>query len=146
MTKRILLAGSIEQFGGWTDDFETVRVLHPDHRVQLPLLAVTVRRILCCTFLCAAFLSGHPSPYVEDRTESQKLARRFQDVAVRSMRDGASRRARTIDLYWRANAISGSGKPLSETRGLIGKLYRQLEGGRIVHAELDGPGWKLREP
>jgi hypothetical protein len=113
---------------------------------RMPLLAVTVSRILCCTFLCAAFLSGHPSPYLEDKTESQKLARRFQDAAVRSMRDGANRRARTIDLYWRANVIAGSGKPLSETRALIGELYRQLESGRIVHAELDGPGWNLREP
>src|SRR5437867_1801779 len=126
MTKRMLLAGCIEQLGRWTDDFETGRVLHPDHPVQFLLLAATVRRILCCTFLCAALLSGHQSPYLQDRTESQKLARRFQDVAVRSMRDGANRRARTIDLYWSANVIAGSGKPLSETRALIAEVCRHL--------------------
>lgn len=104
------------------------------------------RHRACGLLLAATALGAHQSPYIEQTTESRRLARRFQDIAVRSMRDSSNPRVRTIGLYWKANAIAGAGKPLPETRRLTGELYRQLEGGRIVHAELSGAGWKVRGP
>ena len=103
-------------------------------------------RIFLLLLLLFGTLLAHKSPFLEGTSESRQLALHFQEVALDSMKDSTSDRARAIELYWQAHRMGSRDVALDQMQRLLTKLYSQLPGSRIARVTLSRYGWQTQGP
>ena len=91
-------------------------------------------------------LLAHRSPYLERTSESQRLARHFQEVALDSLKDASVQRAQTIELHLQAHQRAGQEVSAEQMHQQLSQLYAQLPGGHIARATLTASGWQTQAP
>ncbi|MFN0171163.1 MAG: CehA/McbA family metallohydrolase [Bryobacteraceae bacterium] len=101
------------------------------------------------TLLAAAFataLYAHHSLQIRGGGEFVRLARQFQDTAIRQTRDQASDRRAAIDLYWKAYRLAGRKERVEEALKEVGQMHRSLKGTHISRVTLTADGLTAEKP
>jgi hypothetical protein len=105
--------------------------------------------LFCVLSAVALGLWAHNPPYLRVPKGVQSPALELQNIALQLTADSASDRARAIDVYWKAYELGHRTLERDEAIREAGRLYEQLQGGRIARAALKPTGWEIlaaREP